>query len=140
MNTTRGATVAATSSVRQKDKKKNNKNSGNTGKEYHGKRFTGANSSLTGKIFDVTGRDAIHQFADTLKAIADYVGQQYTHGGYMHFMIENLSDFNFVRPPNPADPDDPYEMDSWKKQLDIHWKRRGIYADNKMKLYSLVWG
>jgi len=58
----------------------------------------------------------------------------------MHFMIENLSDYNFVRPPNPADPDDPYEMESWKKQLDIHWKRRGIYADNKMKLYSLVWG
>jgi hypothetical protein len=96
--------------------------------------------SLTGKIFDVTGRDAIHQFADTLKAIADYVGQQYTHGGDMRFMIENLSDYNFVRPPNPADPDDPYEMESWKKHLDIHWKQRGIYADNKMKLYSLVWG
>ena len=78
--------------------------------------------SLTGKIFDVTGRDAIHQFADMLKAIADYVGQQYTHGGDMRFMIENLSDYNFVRPQNPADPDDPYEMESWKKQLDIHWK------------------
>jgi hypothetical protein len=37
MNTTTGATVAVTSSVGQKDKKENNKNSGNTGKEYHGK-------------------------------------------------------------------------------------------------------
>jgi len=24
--------------------------------------------------------------------------------------------------------------------LDQYWKRRGIYADNKMKLYSLIWG
>jgi hypothetical protein len=28
----------------------------------------------------------------------------------------------------------------WKKQLDLFWKQRGIYADNKMKLYSLIWG
>ena len=27
-----------------------------------------------------------------------------------------------------------------KKQLDLYWKRRGIYEDNKMKLYSLIWG
>jgi hypothetical protein len=55
-------------------------------------------------------------------------------------MIENLTDFVFVRPQNPEDPNDQYEMESWKKQLDIHWKRRGVYADNKMKLYSLIWG
>jgi hypothetical protein len=55
-------------------------------------------------------------------------------------MIENMEDYNFVRPPNPADEDDPFEIESWKKQLDQYWKRRGIYADNKMKLYSLIWG
>jgi len=22
----------------------------------------------------------------------------------------------------------------------LYWKRRGIYEDNKMKLYSLIWG
>jgi hypothetical protein len=88
----------------------------------------------------VTSRDAVHQFADTLKAIADYVGQYYTHGGDVRFMIENLTDFTFVRPPNPQNANDQYELESWKKQLDIHWKRRGIYEDNKMKLYSLIWG
>jgi len=31
-------------------------------------------------------------------------------------------------------------MESWKKQLDIYWKSSGLYADNKMKLYSLIWG
>jgi len=49
-------------------------------------------------------------------------------------------DYNFVRPENPNDEDDTFEMESWKKQLDIYWKRRGLYADNKMKLHSLIWG
>jgi len=31
-------------------------------------------------------------------------------------------------------------MESWKKQLDIYWKRRGVLSNNKMKLYSLIWG
>ena len=62
--------------------KENNKNAANIREGYGGsKRFTGANDSLKGKIFDVSSRDAVHQFADTLKAIADRVGQQYTHGG-----------------------------------------------------------
>jgi hypothetical protein len=90
--------------------------------------------------FDVSSRDAIHQFADTLKAIADYAGQVYTHGGDIRFMIENLEDYNFIQPENPEDEDNTFEMVSWKKQLDIYWMRRGIYADNKMKLYSLIWG
>jgi len=121
--------------------KENNKNAANARDCYGGsKRFTGANDSLKGKIFDVSSRDAVHQFADTLKAIADHVGQQYTHGGDVRFMIENLVDYTFVRPPNPQDNNDQYELESWKKQLDLHWKRRGIYEDNKTKLYSLIWG
>jgi len=55
-------------------------------------------------------------------------------------MIENMSDYNFTRPANPEDEDDQFEIESWKKQLDQYWKRRGIYADNKMKLYSLILG
>jgi hypothetical protein len=27
-----------------------------------------------------------------------------------------------------------------EKTTYLHWKRRGIYEDNKMKLYSLIWG
>ncbi len=75
-----------------------------------------------------------------VKAIADHVGQTYTHGGKIHFMIENLEDYRFIRPENPDDEEDMFEMESWKKQLDIYWKRRGIYSDNKMKLYSLIRG
>jgi len=48
-----------------------------------------SSQALRGKIFDVTSREAVHQFSDTLKAIADYVGQQYTHGGDVRIMIEN---------------------------------------------------
>jgi len=111
-----------------------------TTKGYQGKKFVGGNSSLSGKIFDVSSRDAIHQYADTIKAIADYARQAYTHGGDIRFMIENLEDYNFIRPENPEDEDNRFEMEYWKKQLDIYWERRGVYADNKTKLYSLIWG
>jgi hypothetical protein len=77
---------------------------------------------------------------DTLKAIADFVGQEYTHGGDIRYMIENLSDYKFVRPDDPAINANQYTIESWKKQLDLYWKRRGMYSDNKMNLYSLVWG
>jgi len=138
---TAGAATTNVTTTVTTGQKENHENTTNT-KEYYGgsKRFTGANEALRGKIFDVTSREAVHQFADTLKVIADHVGQQYTHGGDVRFMIENLIDYTFVRPPNPQDGNDQYELESWKKQLDLHWKRRGIYEDNKMKLYSLIWG
>jgi hypothetical protein len=98
------------------------------------KKFVGGNINLSGKIFDVTSRDAVHQFSETIKAIADYVGQEYTHRDDIRYMIKNLTDYNLVHPENPEDEDDPFEMESWKKQLDQYWKRRGIYAGNKMKL------
>ncbi len=65
--------------------KENNKNAGNTSqqKECTGgaKKFLGGNSQLHGRTYDVTSRDSIHQFTETTKAIADYVGQEYAHGG-----------------------------------------------------------
>jgi len=139
MNNT-ASSVATTNSVGQKDNKENNKNSANIKESYNSRRFTGANECLKGKVFEVNSRDAVHQYSDTLKAIADYVGQHYTHGGDIRFMIENLTDNNFVKPHKPQNAGDQFELESWKKQLDIHWKRRGVYVDNKMQLYSLIWG
>jgi len=83
-----------TTTTTQKDNSK-----ANTTKEHKGKRFVGGNSSLSRKIFDVSSRDAIHQFADTLKAIADYVGQAYTHGGDTRFM---KSGGNQTKPPKAS--------------------------------------
>jgi hypothetical protein len=73
-------------------------------------------------VFEVTSREAIHLFAKTLKSIADYVGQEYMHGGGIRFMIENLDDFRFVRPQNPDPNVHQFEVESWKKQLDLFWK------------------
>jgi len=60
--------------------KENNKNAGNINatKEYQGaaKKFLGGNSQLSGRTYDATGRDLIHQFAEATKAIADCVGQE----------------------------------------------------------------
>jgi hypothetical protein len=64
----------------------------------------------------VTSRDAVHQFSELIKAIADCVGQDYMHGGDIRYMIENLTDYNFVHPENPEDKDVPFKMESWKKQ------------------------
>jgi hypothetical protein len=123
--------------------KENNRNAQNTGGGgYKGqnKKFVAGNARLQGKTFELNNREAVHQFTETVKAIADYVGQEYTHGGEIRYMVENFADYNFQRPANPEDDEDPYELESWKKQLDLYWKRRGIYQDNKMKLYSLIWG
>ena len=55
-------------------------------------------------------------------------------------MVEHLEDYRFVRPANPYPNAHQYDIESWKKQLHLYWKCSGIYEDNKMKLYSLVWG
>ena len=49
--------------------KENNRNVGNTVRGN--KKFMGGNQSLSGKVFEVTSREAIHLFAKTLKSIAD---------------------------------------------------------------------
>jgi hypothetical protein len=117
--------------------KENNKNAGNT--QLNKKKFMGGNINLQGKTFELTSsRDCVHQYAETVKPIADYVG--YILGGDIRFMIESLQDYNFTRPPDPPNGASQYEIESWKKQLDMYWKRRGIYMDNKMKLFSLIWG
>jgi len=49
--------------------------------------------------------------------IADFVGQEYTHGGDIRFMIENLEEYRFVRPTNPDPGAHQYEVESWKKTV-----------------------
>lgn len=121
--------------------KENNRNAKNTTGGYKGgaRKFVGGNTYLQGKVFEIMGKDSVHQFAETVKAIADYVGQEYTHGGDIQFMIENMADYNFVRPADPPANANEYEKEIWNKQLDLFWKWRGVYMDNKIKLYSLIW-
>ena len=58
----------------------------------------GENTNLQGKVFEMSSRDAVHQFAETVKAIADYVGQEYTHGGDIRYMIEKMEDYEKRNP------------------------------------------
>ncbi len=90
--------------------KKNKKNTQNIIGGYKGsKRFIGGNMNLHGKVFEISVKDAVHQ------AIADFVGQEYTHGGDICYMIERMEDFNFVRPADPSANANEYEKESWKK-------------------------
>ncbi len=110
--------------------KENNRyaqNTGGGGYKGYNKKFVGVNAGLQGKVFEINARDAVHQFAETIKAIVDYMGQEYTHGGDIRFMVENFEDFALERPENPIDEEDRFEIESWKKQLDLYWKRMGIY-------------
>jgi len=123
--------------------KENNKNLSNTNGrngQKTNKRFMGGNIGLQGKTFEISSRDAVHQYTETLKVIADYVGQEYKHSGDIHYMIENMADYNFMRPQDPSNNATQFEIESWKKALDMFWKRRGIYMDNKTELFSLIWG
>jgi hypothetical protein len=128
------------SNTQEKGGKENNRNAANTGGYKGGRKFLGSNTNPQGKVFEITAKDAVHQFAETVKAIADYVRQEYMHGGDIQYMIEKMEDYNFVRPADPPDNANQYDVETWKKQLDLFWKRRGVYMDNKMKLYSLIWG
>jgi len=98
--------------------KENSKNAGivNSGN----KKFMGRNSTLCGKVFAVNSREAVHQFSETVKAIADHIGQEYTHGADLRNIIENLEDFNLSRPAGPQNNAGQFEIESWKKQLDIY--------------------
>jgi hypothetical protein len=94
--------------------KENNKNLGNTKtcKDTFRKKFVGGNASLAGRVFNISSKDAVRQFSETEKTITDYVGQENTHGGDIRYMIENLEDYNFIRPDNPEDEDDQFEIES----------------------------
>jgi hypothetical protein len=59
--------------------KEYNKNAGN--KYRQTTKFVGCNASLSGKVFEITAKNAAYQCAETIKAIADYVRQEYTHRG-----------------------------------------------------------
>lgn len=102
--------------------KEKNKNVTNTGSSsYKGnKKYTGGNTSLQGKMFEISSGDAMHQFTKTVKAIADYVGQEYTHGGGIRFMIENMEDYNFQQPADPVVNANEYDKESRKKKLDLY--------------------
>jgi hypothetical protein len=98
--------------------KENSKNAGivNSGN----KKFMGGNSTSCGKVFAVNSREAVHRFSETVKAITDHIGQKYTHGGDLRNIIENLEDFNLSRPAGPQNNAGQFEIESWKKQLDIY--------------------
>lgn len=76
------------------------------------KMFIGANANLQGKAFERNKKDVIQQYTETLKAIADYVWQEYTHGGDIWSTIEILEDSNRVRHADPTEGASQYDIES----------------------------
>jgi hypothetical protein len=66
-------------------------------------------------VFEISAKDTVHQFAETMKAIAYSISQEYMHGG--------MQGFNFVRPVDPLANAKQFNVKSLKKQLDLFRKR-----------------
>ena len=65
----------STTTNTSKENNKNLINANNGNRQKSNKRFMGGNISLQGKTFEISSRDAVHQYTETLKVIADYLGQ-----------------------------------------------------------------
>jgi hypothetical protein len=100
--------------------KENNKSASNMGGCKGTKKFTRGNTSLQGKVFEISAKDVMHQFTDTIRVIADYVGQEYTHSGDIRFMVENFEDYNFQHPE---------KSENGKNKLDLYWSREEEYTN-----------
>ncbi len=79
------------------------------------------------KAFDISAQGAVHKFAEMAKGVDDYVGGEYTHGGDM----DNFEDFHCQRPEDLVENANRYEVE-------LYWKRRGIYQENKMSTNSMT--
>lgn len=108
----------------QNQGKENNRNAQNTACKGT-KKFLGGNTNLQGKIFEISAKDAVQQFTNTIKVITDYIGQEYMHGGDIRYMIEHMEYFNFVCPADPPANTNEYEKESWKKQLNLFMEKKG---------------
>ncbi len=89
---------------------------------------------------------AIHQFAEMLKAIADYVGQQYMHGGDIWYMIKNLRYYNFTRAVNQDNGENQFELEYSGRSNWIYIGREGEFIPTtrwnctvRDSLLSLAW-
>ncbi len=69
---TNASATTETDNANQNRRKENNRNAYNTGGNYKQglKKFVGGNASLQGKTFEINVRDAVHQYTETVKAIA----------------------------------------------------------------------
>jgi hypothetical protein len=56
-------------------------------------------------------QESVRQYTETLKAIADYVGQEYKHGRDIRYMIKNMTDYVLVRPQDPMDNASQFEIE-----------------------------
>ena len=101
---------ATTNASKENNKNLINANNGNGQKSN--KRFMGGNISLQRKTFEISSRDVVRQYTETLKVIADYAGQEYKHDGDIQYMIEKMTDYNLIKPQDPSGNATQFEIES----------------------------
>jgi Reverse transcriptase (RNA-dependent DNA polymerase)/Zinc knuckle len=103
-------------------------------------KFEGRCPDLKGHVFDCASDTQSDQFTRTLKEVADYVGRTYKYGGAVRRAVESLEEQTFDLPPDPPDGATFGEQRLWEKAVDEVAKKQGLYEQNLMTLFALVWG
>ena len=120
--------------------------------------FEGGVDELKPHHYDCSNYQQADKFITSTKAIIEYVGRNYKHGGDICATIDNLELYSI---PPPDDPADQYteitndagdieksprqqvsfmEAEVFKHEINSFVKRKATLADNVQKSYSLVYG
>jgi Reverse transcriptase (RNA-dependent DNA polymerase) len=103
-------------------------------------KFEGECKDLSGNIFDCTGAKQAVTFINTRRALANYVGREYTNGGDMRTVIEDLEMPVIPQPDDPPAGASKSEQFIWQERCKEWLKQENILKQNIKLLYSLVWG
>ena len=100
--------------------------------------FTGLTEYLKGSIYDFGTISQSNRFITTTKSIARYVGRTCIYPKHIRISIKNLEYATISIPAKQEDIDEDIDKILLGKELDVYVKRRQIYCQNKVTLYSVM--
>lgn len=103
-------------------------------------RFMGRSSKMQGHVYDVNNKKVNDQFVQTMRALINWVGMTYKE--FSTDLVEGVTDLSLTDPVEPSDPDrnNILELENWKIDIRVHHRKKQIYNDFHMGLYTLVLG
>ena len=94
-------------------------------------------SDMNGHTFDCYNHT---QFGKTMRQLEMYAVSTYKHGGDIKKMISRLKETRIEKPKLLKDGANRLEKEIWKKRSDLYVERKTMYAENKSKLFWVIWG
>lgn len=124
------------------------------GRGYQGRRnyasstpedkFKGLNEKLSGFTFDYGGTGNQDEYAKTIKAIINHIGQEFTNPRDIQTTLEDAVLYSIPMPKEPAnygtDKVNKTESLMFEKKVARYIIREDTLQDNLAKTFSLIWG